>query len=781
MANTLCRTEKGIAIALVLVLTVPLLVMGSTSASASPEPIALSLRGDCLIAPHFSSNRLVFSAPGPPEPGFDDTSEFMIGSVSVELIFLESDGTIDPKTETWTDPMKTEVYDEVQAGVSWWATNPLGPQFNFTLHSRTVTTGYEPINRPQTDEGLWINETMTKMGYSSGNYFYETKSYINDMRASDGNDWGYVIFMVNSLNDADGRFSDGLFAYSYLGGPFLVMTYDNDGWGIARMNQVAAHEMGHMFYATDEYDGIPQFSGYLNSLEIEGSGCIMDTSLSLSISNGTLRQIGWYDSDGDGVFDIVDTEPEVTLTSIPLQYSNSSLANYSGTASVIPYPNHNPLGPGNDVTVAKIAQVFYSLDGSGWMAADASDGTYDQTTEAFDFSFAPTDGFHSVSVTAVTDQGVYSGSSADDDFYADRTEPTSSAQPLPAYTNSSTFAVQGNASDDLGLSSVELWYSRNGTGYSLYSTLFTPPWQWQFDSSMTGGEGAYDFYTMATDIAGNRESQPSVPDASTIVNASNPVPIVASFLTTANYLDVTVDASASSDVDGIIVSYAWDFGDGGTATGMIVVHTYALEGTYTITLTVTDNFGLTDTESENVFVSADVSFELTLVSGWNLVTVPLVGSNYKASTLGLMTDDVVSGWNSSSMAYDKNFIVNRSPSRNDFTIAEGTGFWIHVNVRETILLNGSIPTTTQTITVTVPAGGGWALVGFLGLNTTMHASDISEMYSGGDVTTVASYNTATGQYEVYITNVPHTDFLLVPGQAYWIYCDASGALTYDPL
>jgi hypothetical protein len=556
MANTLCRTEKGIAIALVLVLTVPLLVMGSTSASASPEPIALSLRGDCLIAPHFSSNRLVFSAPGSPEPGFDDTSEFMIGSVSVELIFLESDGTIDPKTETWTDPMKTEVYDEVQAGVSWWATNPLGPQFNFTLHSRTVTTGYEPINRPQTDEGLWINETMTKMGYSSGNYFYETKSYINDMRASDGNDWGYVIFMVNSLNDADGRFSDGLFAYSYLGGPFLVMTYDNDGWGIARMNQVAAHEMGHMFYATDEYDGIPQFSGYLNSLEIEGSGCIMDTSLSLSISNGTLRQIGWYDSDGDGVFDIVDTEPEVTLTSLPLQYSNSSLANYSGTASVIPYPNHNPLGPGNDVTVAKIAQVFYSLDGSGWMAADASDGTYDQTTEIFDFSFAPTDGFHSVSVTAVTDQGVYSGSSADDDFYADRTEPTSSAQPLPAYTNSSTFAVQGNASDDLGLSSVELWYSRNGTGYSLYSTLFTPPWQWQFDSSMTGGEGAYDFYTMATDIAGNRESQPGVPDASAVVDTTKPISAAASLPSLSNSSNVAVSATAS-DSSGIASVELW--------------------------------------------------------------------------------------------------------------------------------------------------------------------------------------------------------------------------------
>jgi hypothetical protein len=556
MANTLCRAKKGIAIALVPILLIPLLIMISAGASANPVPVALSLRGDCLIAPHSSSYKLAFSALGSPEPGFDDTSEYMIGSLSVGLIFVDSDGTIDPKTETWTDPMKTDVLNGVQAGVSWWATNLLGPQFNVTLHNMTVTTGYEPINRPQTDEGLWINETMTKMGYSSGDYFYQTRSYINDMRTSDGNDWGYVIFMVNSLNDVDGRFSDGLFGYSYLGGPFTVMTYDNDGWGIARMNLVTAHEMGHIFYATDEYDGIPQFSGYLDSLETEGSGCIMDRFLSLSISNGTLHQIGWYDSDSDGVFDIVGTQPEVTLTSIPLQYSNSSFADYSGTASVIPYPNHNPQGPGNDVTVARISQVYYSLDGSGWMPASATDGTYDQTTETFNFSFAPADGFHSVSVMAVTDQGVYSGSNASDDFYTDRTEPVSSAQPLPTYTNSTTFTVHGNASDNLGLSSVELWYSRDGGSYSLYSTLFTTPWQWQFISSLTGGDGSYDIYTMATDIAGNRESQPSVPDANTVVEASKPVSTVASLPALSNSSIIAVSATAS-DPEGIASIELW--------------------------------------------------------------------------------------------------------------------------------------------------------------------------------------------------------------------------------
>jgi hypothetical protein len=430
------------------------------------------------------------------------------------------------------------------------------------------------------------------MGYSSGDYFYQTRSYINDMRASDDNDWGFVIFAVNSLNDVDGMFSDGsYFAYSYLGGPFIVMTYDNDGWGITRMNQVVAHEMGHIFYATDEYDGIHQFSGYLDSLEIEGSGCIMDTPLRLDISDGTLHQIGWYDSDSDGIFDIVDTQPEATLASLPLQYSNSSLANYSGTATVIPYPNRNPLGPGNDVTVAKISQVYYNLDGSGWMPASASDGTFNRTTETFNFSFAPTDGFHSVSVMAVTDQGVDSGSNAHDDFYSDRTDPVSSALPLATCTNSSTFTVQGNASDNLGLSSVELWYSRDGGSYSLYSTLFTPPWQWQFISSLTGGEGLYDIYTVATDIAGNRESQPGVPDASTAIDTVAPttsVDIMGSQSSSGWYnTDVSVSLSSYDQTSGVASSYyRIDGGDWQTYTAQFNL---TEEGTHAIEYYSKDN------------------------------------------------------------------------------------------------------------------------------------------------------------------------------------------------
>lgn len=54
---------------------------------------------------------------------------------------------------------------------------------------------------------------------------------------------------------------------------------------------------------------------------------------------------------------------------------------------------------------------------------------------------------------------------------------------------------------------------------------------------------------------------------------------------------VTFDASASSDPDGDIVRYGWDFGDGATGLGKIVTHAFAHPGEFVVLLTVTDSAG----------------------------------------------------------------------------------------------------------------------------------------------------------------------------------------------
>ncbi len=81
-------------------------------------------------------------------------------------------------------------------------------------------------------------------------------------------------------------------------------------------------------------------------------------------------------------------------------------------------------------------------------------------------------------------------------------------------------------------------------------------------------------------------------DPTTVAIAPDRAPIAA-FGASVEDHEVTLDASAASDPDGSVVEYAWDFGDGETATGAqpVVRHTYAQPGRYTVMLTVTDDEG----------------------------------------------------------------------------------------------------------------------------------------------------------------------------------------------
>ena len=84
--------------------------------------------------------------------------------------------------------------------------------------------------------------------------------------------------------------------------------------------------------------------------------------------------------------------------------------------------------------------------------------------------------------------------------------------------------------------------------------------------------------------------------------ASNQAP-VASFTRTCTNLACTF-TDTSTDADGSIASRSWNFGDGATSTAANPSHTYAAAGTYTVSLTVTDNGGATGSTSQSVTVTA---------------------------------------------------------------------------------------------------------------------------------------------------------------------------------
>ena len=84
-------------------------------------------------------------------------------------------------------------------------------------------------------------------------------------------------------------------------------------------------------------------------------------------------------------------------------------------------------------------------------------------------------------------------------------------------------------------------------------------------------------------------------------------PPVASFTYSSTDLICNFDGSGSYDTDGSISTYDWAFGDGSTGPGITVSHTYQEAGTYTVALTVIDNEGATDTDTQEVTVGSPPS------------------------------------------------------------------------------------------------------------------------------------------------------------------------------
>ncbi len=332
-----------------------------------------------------------------------DASEFMLGDVWVTVVLLESDGSIDAQTENWSPSRIATVKSEITEGLSWWETTlasrfPSSPHalefhLDFTYADNPVTTGYEPITRPQSNEGLWIDSFLNHVGYNTASgYGDDLVAWNDDRREANDCHWAYTIFVADSSADSDGSFSDGYFAYAYLGGPFTVMTYDNSGWGISRMGQVLAHETGHIFYALDEYPGASTYTahaGYYSTQNLNAytghpapasrvpsimaEATLQNTAYPASTSSpSSLAMLGWQDTDADGIFDVLDVP--LTLTGTGAYNAAAGQYEFAGTSSVGVLTNLNPYGLNHDLTINTVDRIQYRLDGGAWIDGNAYGG-----------------------------------------------------------------------------------------------------------------------------------------------------------------------------------------------------------------------------------------------------------------------------------------------------------------------------------------------------------------------------------------------------------------------
>jgi PKD repeat protein len=110
-------------------------------------------------------------------------------------------------------------------------------------------------------------------------------------------------------------------------------------------------------------------------------------------------------------------------------------------------------------------------------------------------------------------------------------------------------------------------------------------------------------FTATTLDAGFVATSGAFTDAFSIASAGGNVPPTASFTSSCSNLTCAFDTAASTDPDGTIASYAWNFGDGTSGTGPSPSHAYAAAGSYNVTLTVTDNGGATNATTQAVTTS----------------------------------------------------------------------------------------------------------------------------------------------------------------------------------
>ncbi len=334
--------------------------------------------------------------------------------------------------------------------------------------------------------------------------------------------------------------------------------------------------------------------------------------------------------------------------------------------------------------------------------------------------------------------------------------------------------------------------------------------QWSFGDGSTSAEtnpvhsfpsaGTYTVQLTVTDDGG---VQDTVSKQVTVTEHVNQPP-TAAFTTDVDRLSVDVNGSGSGDPDGSIASYAWSWGDG-TPDGaqQSSAHTYASAGTYTVTLTVTDDEGATGTTTQDVMVADVVAADLfarSVTGGWGTADDggPWTGSGGPLSRLsvaggrGLITAGAGQG----------NYVHLNQVSESDVTglvdlsadkASTGGGFYMSAiarrvgtaayNFRIRVMPDGSVRQyVTRQVNGTETTLGAVTTVPGL----TFAAGDVLRMrfeVSGGATATLRSSVWPAGTAEPGSPQVVRTDStpeLSGPG-AVGVYGNLSGTATNGPV
>jgi hypothetical protein len=285
-------------------------------------------------------------------PGFYEISQYAIGTVGIQIIFTESDGSGDPSKYDWNESKMRMAEANIKKGLEFWEDRypfEVGKLEFLYRPSMIGETGVEASTR--VTDGLFqhydsrelVVDTLTDTGCGSvtdpgaeqyPNVLPRLKTYgdqfrihvlscANEVRDELGTDWATVIFVPYTADQVNGL------AFGFTEGAFIQDSYMTtiNGGGI-----IPAHEWAHMVGATDmiecdlrgpDDDACGEKAGYLYMEEtdtIPMTNCILGSTgnnpgLSrICVSDGTKHQMGWVDENNNNIPDLVENAVTVNLS-----------------------------------------------------------------------------------------------------------------------------------------------------------------------------------------------------------------------------------------------------------------------------------------------------------------------------------------------------------------------------------------------------------------------------------------------------------------------------------
>ena len=229
-------------------------------------------------------------------------------------------------------------------------------------------------------------------------------------------------------------------------------------------------------------------------------------------------------------------------------------------------------------------------------------GTNGSTRSYFIRMIAPgetfTDNTANVSITATSQMTVIDGTNSVEVMGVEICDSACSQIPAPSNLSASAVAI-----DSIDLSWTD---NSNEDNFSLQRSLDGSNWS-TIASPLANAETYTDiglatatlyYYRVRAQEGGLNSGYSNVANATTLA-----VPPSADFTYSADFTEVTF-TDASSDSDGTVVAWSWNFDDGSSSSAQNPVHTFAAAGTYDVSLTVTDNHGADDSTVQSITVEA---------------------------------------------------------------------------------------------------------------------------------------------------------------------------------